>query len=411
MGQSLTLGESAFRQGFAGRIAGYFTMSRTAGAIHELDGLRGIAILLVMLRHGSRLFVATGQPGLRVRAGWLGGWDLMSPLVNGWAGVELFFVLSGFLITHHILRRRTAEPHGGGMRRYVAKRLLRIVPAYYAFLAIVVLGWIPGYAVAHHDLGLRVSYHLLFLQDYLPANIVVAFWSLGVEEKFYLLAPILVLALMRVGRPAHMVAMLAILFIAPLGLRIATFLSLPGPLSYDSSFFALRSPFHLSADALVVGTACGLVYDAHQRGSLRVSPEAAAGLFWAGLGVVALLLCSHRLLDSISWFDATVLFSMLSLGFGALLLGLVLHRGRRGAFFRRRSLFFFSKISYSLYLVHMVFLVSTYTMLNGWIGLDRYPAWLAMLLYLPVYGAISILGALALHYAVEKPFLMLKDRV
>lgn len=386
-------------------------MSRTAGAIQELDGLRGIAILLVLLRHGSRLFVRDGEPALGVHAGWLGTWDLASPLVNGWAGVDLFFVLSGFLITHHILKRCEGGHLRTGLRRYVAKRMLRIVPAYYAFLAVVVLGLVPGYAVSDQQLGFRVSYHLLFLQDYLPANIVVAFWSLGVEEKFYLAAPLVILALLGAERHGARLAMMAALFTAPLVFRVATYLALSGPLHYDTSFFVLRSPFHLSADALIVGTACGFVYHAHERGELRVGPGLAAGLFWGGLVTVGTLLGSHRLLDAISWFDATLLFSVLALGFGALLLGLVLHRGRRGAFFRGRSLFFFSRISYSLYLVHMVFLVSTYHLVDGSIGLHRHPVWLGMLVYLPVYGAISIGAALVLHYAVEKPFLLLKDRV
>jgi len=367
--------------------------------------------LLVVLRHGSRLFVKDGDMAIGVSAGWLGTWNLASPLVNGWAGVDLFFVLSGFLITHHILKRWEDGRLRTGLRRYVTKRLLRIVPAYYAFLAAVVLGLVPGYAVGNDQLGFRVTYHLMFLQDYLPANIVVAFWSLGVEEKFYLVAPLVVFAVLRAERAATRIAMLSLLFVAPLVFRIATYLSLSSPLRYETSFFALRSPFHLSVDALIVGTACAFVYHAHRRGELRVSRRLAAGLFWGGLITVGALLGSHPLLDSVSWFDATLLFSVLALGFGALMLGLVVHPGRRGAPFRGRSLLFFSKISYSLYLVHMAFLVSTYNVVNAWIALDRYPPLLGMLVYLPLYGGVSIFASLVLHYAVEKPFLLLKDRV
>jgi peptidoglycan/LPS O-acetylase OafA/YrhL len=411
MGQSIALGERALPRHLVGRITGYFAMTRSAGAIAELDGLRGIAILLVLLRHGSRLFVRDGQAGLQVSAGWLGTWDAASPLINGWMGVELFFVLSGFLITHHILKRSDAGKRSIGVRRYMAKRALRIVPAYYAFLAVVVLGWIPAYAVSDAQLAERVGYHLLFLQDYLPPDIVVAFWSLGVEEKFYFLAPFLVIGVVRAERRETRLALLGLLFFAPLLFRAATYLALSGPLSYDTSFFALRSPFHLSADALIVGTACAFVYHAHRRGEWRIGPAAATWLFWGGAATVGVLLCSHRLLDRVSWFDATLLFSILSLGFGAVLLGLVLHRGRYAGFFQGRTLFFFSKISYSLYLVHMVFLASTYALVDGWIGLDRFPVWFGMLVYLPIFGAVSVLASLLLHYAVEKPFLLLKDRI
>ena len=61
---------------------------------------------------------------------------------------------------------------------YLAKRALRIVPAYYAVLLVVAAGLVPLYAVPQDVLAIRIAYHALFLQDYLPANIVVVFWSL-----------------------------------------------------------------------------------------------------------------------------------------------------------------------------------------------------------------------------------------
>lgn len=76
---------------------GYFSVGTVPGAIPELDGLRGIAILLVLLRHAARpVFDEHGEIFS------LGGWDIAVPLLNGWMGVDLFFVLSGFLITHHL---------------------------------------------------------------------------------------------------------------------------------------------------------------------------------------------------------------------------------------------------------------------------------------------------------------------
>ena len=67
------------------------------------------------------------------------------------------------------------------------------MPAYYAVLLIVAFGLVSFYPVPAENWGFRLAYHLLFLQDYLPADFNVVFWSLGVEEKFYLLAPFLVL--------------------------------------------------------------------------------------------------------------------------------------------------------------------------------------------------------------------------
>ena len=78
----------------------YLSVSRRQGAIPELDGLRGIAILLVLARHAVRPIYE--QHGELLR---LGNWDIAYPLLNGWMGVDLFFVLSGFLVSHHLLKR------------------------------------------------------------------------------------------------------------------------------------------------------------------------------------------------------------------------------------------------------------------------------------------------------------------
>ena len=75
------------------------------------------------------------------------------------------------------------------------------------------------------------------------------------------------------------------------------------------------------------------------------------------------------------------------------------------------ALFFFSKISYSLYLVHMLFVASTIDLLNSTIHLRSMPIAQQVMIFSPVYCVFSILAALALHYTVEKPFLILKDRL
>lgn len=171
--------------------ARYFSFPRDAAAIAALDGLRAAAILPVLARHAITPFRECGEifrPVLR--------WDTVTPLVNGWTGVALFFVLSGFLIARGLIRRFD-EPGGFSLRRYFTRRARRILPAYYAMLFIASAGLIPFFAVAPDFLGLRIFCHLVSLQDYLPSNIVIAFWSLGVEEKFYIAAPFVLLPLLK----------------------------------------------------------------------------------------------------------------------------------------------------------------------------------------------------------------------
>jgi peptidoglycan/LPS O-acetylase OafA/YrhL len=149
-----------------------------------LDGLRGFAVLVVFLFHygggtHSSLFV------MRV-FGFLNK--------GGWAGVTLFFVLSGFLITG-ILWDSFDQPNW--LRNFYARRALRIFPLYYGSLVLVLLAaawkgtllpalrliWIPAFFLQNMP-------HLVALVDRIPSPLgIFHFWSLAVEEQFYLLWP------------------------------------------------------------------------------------------------------------------------------------------------------------------------------------------------------------------------------
>ena len=146
----------------------YWRFERTAGAFASLDGLRAIAVLLVVWRHGLfPFFEAHGRaPLLPPDEGTVavGGYDLATIFINGWIGVDLFFVLSGFLIARQLL---SLEQRPGGIRyrSYLLKRFLRIMPTYVFVLLMVALGLVPLYQVAPEFLGIRVAYNLLVLQE------------------------------------------------------------------------------------------------------------------------------------------------------------------------------------------------------------------------------------------------------
>jgi len=154
-----------------------------------LDGVRGLAILLVLLHN---LEIDAPAPGLAARV-----FKVLS--TAGWIGVVLFFALSGYLITSILLRSRTAPRY---FRNFFLHRLLRIFPLYYATLAIVLLA-VPHLVRLPRWLAPELD-HQLWFWTYL-SNWTIPFgrgiggldhlWSLAVEEQFYLVWPLVVRAL------------------------------------------------------------------------------------------------------------------------------------------------------------------------------------------------------------------------
>jgi len=151
--------------------------------IAQLDGVRGIAILLVMLHNQSAKY-----PSLHLQ-----------PLfANGWMGVDLFFVLSGLLITGILLDTNGSASY---FRDFYARRCLRIWPLYFSVLLLIFVV-VPLLSPSHvHAIFERSSpwwAYPLFLQNFLNPHPMMATgplgvtWSLAIEEQFYLVWPLVV---------------------------------------------------------------------------------------------------------------------------------------------------------------------------------------------------------------------------
>ncbi len=382
------------------RVLRYLSFRRVPGQLPELDGLRGLAIILVVLRHGVQPYPLDERPLLSVF-----GWDLGTLLTNGWIGVDLFFVLSGFLITDHIVKSR--EKHGGNWRwrPYLEKRALRIVPAYYAVLLLAASGWFNDYPISFENIGRRVAYHLLFLQDYLPSDIVVTFWSLGVEEKFYLLAPLLTLALLKLPTLFQRALGVVMLILLGVGARALTAFSRPDVATYVDFFPVFRSPFHMTLDGLLIGVLIALVYRARSTNPELVSVRTAHIAFWFGTATILVVSSTSAMMNQIDWWDKTLQPLVVATGFGGMTFGL-LFGGGPAWFFRSLALFFFARISYTLYLIHFPLIPRAIS-----IASEIAPGESLFLVFFVVYLLLALPAALLLHYLIEKPFLLLKARI
>jgi peptidoglycan/LPS O-acetylase OafA/YrhL len=335
------------------------------GRIAELDGLRGLAALLILAHHYKPAFVPCG-----------------------WAAVDLFFVLSGFLITTIILRDGQ-EPQF--LRNFYIRRGLRIWPIYYlAILALLLAGrWLPQ---ANDPGGL--PYALVYAQN-LPrywsgrspefSPYLAHTWSLAVEEQFYLLWPALVLL---VGPRRLLGAALALLagsvVARSAGLHWWLLLARGDGLALGAILAALRHNRERPGPAL--------------RNALIAIGLAATG-YLAVLGTIGGL-AQH---GPPRWPSATLLAVNL-LGFAAV--GLVCQGagGRAFAVLRRPRLVYLGQISYGLYLYHFIIMVLGDDLAKR-LGMGGRPFWREALMLGCTFG----LAALSWRF-VERPLLAWKDR-
>ncbi len=371
--------------------------------IDVLDGLRALAIFLVLARHSLKPYWPDlSEPFLK-----LGPVEFGHLLYNGWIGVDLFFVLSGFLITRQLLlaRLEDREKRQENIWFFYKKRFFRIAPAYYLVLTLTATGLFTPFPLDSDGVwGWRYVYHLLFLNDYFPSDICFIFWSLAIEIKFYLLAPLIVVVLLRVEDMRCRLSALAGFAGLLILIRLATSLTIATYHDYETWFEDMRTVFHLSMDGLLAGMACALLW--REDGIRRefCKPALREWLFWSGAIVFLALSLSGNLIDKhVTLFDKALLPSLLAFGFALMMLGL-LGGCRAARLFKGVVHRFFARISYSLYLTHMLFLIpSVHAGALIYDNADNMPlSWLAAFACLLI---ISCVASYLIWKFVELPFI------
>ncbi|MCR0982328.1 acyltransferase family protein [Roseomonas populi] len=360
--------------------------------IPELDGLRAVSILLVVVSHAG-----------------LGG------IVPGGFGVTLFFGISGFIITRLLLAEWAATGRIDFGAFYL-RRAVRLYPALLAFIALSCLAllWFrvplhPGELVSALFYGAnyyRVWIGFSTVVPSIPSPFGVL-WSLAIEEHFYLLFPLfLVLALRRGG----FVLWVGLLILASLAWRLVMRTGcMPGG-SFEGSLalcgISVTERIYASTDtrldALLVG--CLLAWLA---GRAR-APWVTAVLRHPGSAVLAVLMVLGSLLYRDPFFRDTWRYSVQSVailfGLGALLFSPALGWAR--ALLSRPPMLLIGRMSYVLYLTHWLALVLACEYTGVTVPEELAPAaW--YLVYLPVTAVLTA----ALYWGIEKPAARLRRRL
>jgi peptidoglycan/LPS O-acetylase OafA/YrhL len=353
---------------------------RPPAYLPALDGLRGIAILLVVPHN-----VNLGASGIVRVITYASG--------AGWIGVQLFFVLSGFLITGNLLDSLGAKNY---YRAFYARRVLRIFPLYYGYL-IAILILVPALGMAPTGL-LDSRQHQVWVWTFLSNWGVPTvrgfehFWSLAVEEQFYLVWPLLVALCVRRLVP------LCLAFAACAFVFRTSMLALGADVGSVYAFTISRM------DALALGAAVAVIVRAptdaiFARVSAKRLGQIAAGLLLVGF-VVTTAYRPHGLMT------LTVGHSMLAVAFAIVIFTVATGTaGRWQAVFTSPLLMTVGKYSYGMYVLHLgIDLLWQQPILDllAWTGAWRPAA------YMVVIPVLSFAAAFLSFHLLEKHFLRLK---
>jgi len=364
--------------------------SLAAGRLPGLDHLRALAISLVLLFH-YRIFP---------HPAWLTEFGRF-----GWTGVDLFFVLSGYLISAQLLAE-IARRGSISLKTYFIKRTFRILPAYLAVVAVYFL--VPAFR--EREALPPLWKFLTFTQNFgLNLATMGTFshaWSLCVEEQFYLLLPLVLLVLLRFGLGKWVVMLLPVLvgvgFVARL---LSWHWGVVPALNTDHSWLEwyqyIYYPTYNRLDGLLVGIGIAALFHFRPRAAARLGRYGNWLLLLGG----AVLVGAYWLCFDAQSFGASIFgFPLVALGYGLLVAGAisptsVLHRADSRV---TRKL---AALSFAVYLTHkgIIHLTQEFFSAHG-LALDGN----AMML---LCAGTVLAGALLVNTAIEKPMLRLRSRL
>ena len=386
--------------------------------IIALDGLRGVAVLLVIVVHMFVWMQTIVGPTGASALNWTSTvWGF------GGTGVELFFVLSGFLLFMPYARALLGLKAFPSTRKFYTRRVLRIVPAYWVALIITIIASVqtvlpalrPQSSLEWYNLAL----HFLFLQnvDYnIDFSMNGVFWSMAVEAQFYLILPLIaMLAYLLVHRGRR--TLLWSLVCCGLLLSPATQIVFWLLKSFSPSLFEHRTILAVPEYAIffLTGMLCSLGYIAATEAGWKSSwlqPQNARivrrfGLCGAGAIVVYIVAIrgfgqlGAQLADGGPLFNSLFAFSLLALAYGCLLLSALLGNWPWQRMLASKPMRFVGLISYSLYIWHWPLYQHVIAPIAGRFHGDA----LKMLVFLTLTLLIAFPVGYLSYQFVERPFI------
>lgn len=348
-----------------------------------LDGLRGVAILLVILYHNFGFI----------------------PFFNyGWLGVDLFFVLSGFLITEILLDTRNAANY---FRNFYTRRILRIFPLYYLVLILFIMVF-PLFKHFPYNLDFYTNNQVWFwfyVQNWLlivkdwnnNAGLLNHFWSLAVEEQFYIVWPFLILM---VKKPRHLFTLTLALLIAVIVARTLIWMNKSDFPAYGNLFLFTR------IDGILIGAMLALV----KQFNYQFLKKYAFLVTFSLAGINFLFYFINRTQQFSFPYWAIVGYTTFAAMF-AMLAFETIDRGNRllNAILNNSLLRFTGKISYGFYIFHWPVYLLLYEITDRWVRtFITFSEKSITLAASALLTLMAFLVAVISYYGFERYFLRLK---
>jgi peptidoglycan/LPS O-acetylase OafA/YrhL len=349
-----------------------------------LDGLRGVAILLVVFLHNFRF---------------------LNYFFFGWLGVDLFFVLSGFLITD-ILLDTLDKPHF--LKNFYMRRILRIFPLYY-FILIICLLILPHIKTLQLNLNYYTNNQVwlwTYLQNWLytlkepfGSQMLLHLWSLAVEEQFYLIWPITILL---IRRPKILFAVMTVVLLMVAVIRFVLWSYHIGELAYSSLYTFTR------IDGICVGCMLALL--------MRINPGflkkyTSLVVFFIAILNFGFYFLNHQHAYALPYL-AFVGYTTFAILFGILVYEAVIGESKIINFlFNNRILKFFGKISYGLYIYHWpVYILLFEPIQHSLFHISVFNEKTSFITASVAVTIVSILISFLSYEYFEKSFLKLKNK-
>ncbi len=365
--------------------------------VPSLDLLRFAAILAVVLVHSEPLTIDANGP---VLAG------ISEFVKHGWVGVDLFFVLSGFLVSGLLFKEY--QKYGSiSVKRFLIRRGLKIYPAFYFMICVTLVIDVIQSMRPVNRIPTKVGQYLaeiFFVQNYFD-GIWGPTWSLAVEEHFYLTFPLLLLILVKISpKKDNPFELLKTIFLALTGFMIIfdiTFTFLPGS-NYAPYVWHTYSLTHVRIDALLFGALISYFYHFERHRLEWFWKHSRVTLAFA---FTLIILCLFTSTLQIARISSARYFS---LGFGLILIVSVASPilERFGGTKLGRFFCFLGQHSYSIYLWHVPILY-----LLRYLFTDEQSAGGYALTIDLIYFVMSFAFGIAIAKLIEIPMLRMRDRV